>query len=405
MNFRPGSRPSNLENTFGAAKKFGKLLFAGLILFFIGPIVLMNLFEKTNAEDILIVQYPMGGISYNINPGIKWQGGGRATYFKKRDSYDFQIPIRFNDNGHGTLVGSIQYEVPLDKLNLYNLYTKFGSQEAIQKQLIETVVNKATYLTGSLMSSKQSSAEMRNDLIKYIEDQIENGVYQTTQKDIRVKDPLNEQIEKTVTIVEITRDKNGQISRQEKGVLSQFGLKPFNFSIKQLNYDETVEGQIKKQQDLAMQVQTSIAQAKQAEQRKQTVEMEGQANAAKAKWDQEVVKAQAVTQAEQQREVAKLERDAAEFTKQKLILEGQGESEKKKLVMFADGALTQKLQAYLAVNEKYADAISKYQGAWVPSVVMGGGQSGSANGAQALIDLLQAKTAKDLALDLSVPKK
>jgi hypothetical protein len=79
--------------------------------------------------------------------------------------------------------------------------------------------------------------------------------------------------------------------------------------------------------------------------------------------------------------------------------------ERKKLVMNADGALDKKLEAYKVVNAKYAEAIKNYQGAWVPSVIMGNSAGTGANGGQALIDMLTAKTAKDLALDMSIVGK
>lgn len=47
--------------------------------------------------------------------------------------------------------------------------------------------------------------------------------------------------------------------------------------------------------------------------------------------------------------------------------------------------------------------VANYKGAWVPSVVMGGQQAGS-NGAQALVDMLTAKTARDLSLDMTQKK-
>jgi hypothetical protein len=81
---------------------------------------------------------------------------------------------------------------------------------------------------------------------------------------------------------------------------------------------------------------------------------------------------------------------------------GQGEAERRKLVMNADGALDKKLSTWLKAN---ADAIKGYQGQWVPSVVMGGGTNGHAlpgSGAQVLVDMLTAKTAKELGLDLGV---
>jgi regulator of protease activity HflC (stomatin/prohibitin superfamily) len=204
---------------------------------------------------------------------------------------------------------------------------------------------------------------------------------------------------KNVTVVEIVKDEKGQLARVEQGALTEYGVNTFNFAIKDLPYDEAVENQIKEQQKLTMQVQTSIASAKQAEQRAITVAKEGEADAAKAKWEQEVIKAKYVTEAEQQRDVAKLQKDAAEFNKQKLILEGQGEAEKRRAIMAADGALQQKLAAYVEVNKMYADAIKNAQNPLTPSVVMGNGST--TNVGSTLADMLMVKTARELGISVN----
>ena len=275
----------------------------------------------------MVVQSAVSGeLTWHTEPGWKWQGFGRVTIYPRRTTLEFKQPIRFNDNGHGTAIGSIQVEMPLDVKHLTMIHKAYGSSDALTNQLVNTVVAKCIYLTGPLMSSKESASEKRNDLLQYIEDQIKHGVYKTAQKNVEVPDPLNDKQMKNVTIVEIVKDEKGQLARVEEGALTEFGVNTYNFAIKDLPYDDAVENQIKEQQKLTMQVQTSIALAKQAEQRAITVAKEGEAEAAKAKWDQEVVKAKFVTEAEQKRDVAKLEKDAAEFTKQKLILEGQGEA-------------------------------------------------------------------------------
>jgi len=249
------------------------------------------------------------------------------------------------------------------------------------------------------MSSKESYAEKRNYLIQYVEDQIQNGVYKTVSKEVKTTDQMTG-AEKNITVVEICM-KNGVPDRQEEAAMNAFGIKTFNFAINALPYDQAVEEQIKGQQQIMMDVQTAIASAKKAEQNAITVAKEGEANAAKAKWAQEVIKAQAVTEAEQKKEVAKLERDAAEFKKQEQILLGQGEAERKKLVMSADGALEKKLDVYQTINLRYAQAIEKFSGNWVPTVVMG--SSSNSTGANDLIEMLKAKTAMDLGLDMTIP--
>ena len=151
-----------------------------------------------------------------------------------------------------------------------------------------------------------------------------------------------------------------------------------------------------------MQVQTAIAQAREAEQRRITAQANGEAEVMKARYTKEVEKVQAETQAKQRLEVAKLDALAAEQTKRKEILLGEGESTRKRLVMQADGALQLKIEALVAINRSYAEAIKEYKGNWVPLYVVGGDASGkvAGGGALQLIELLTAKTAKDLAVDL-----
>lgn len=384
---------------------FGKIIgLLTVVVLIIGMTLLGQVMQNVDADQIVLIQSPIRGtLSWYTTPGIKLQWFGKVTTYYKRQIYSFKNQIRFNDGAHGYMTGSIQYELPLDDIHLTAIHVRFGGQEAVQKQLIQTVVDKATYMTGPLMSSKESYAEKRNALIWYVEDQVASGVYRTKQKEERTRDSISGE-EKTITVVEII-EKDGRPQRQEEAVLTSFGIKPFNFSITAVDYDQKVEEQIAAQQQAVMDVQTAMAEAKKAEQRKLTVEVEGQATAARTKWEQEAIKAREVTAAEQRREVAKLDAEAAELTKKQQIALGEGESTRKRLVMEADGALQIKLDALVEINKAYATAIQGYQGDWVPDVVYGGndGSFKSAGaGANQLIDLLTAKTAKDLGVDLSV---
>jgi hypothetical protein len=378
-------------------------LVIGVILCVIGLWSIFQIVEVNNANQVMVVQSPISGkLTWHTTAGVKWQGFGKVTKYPKREIYEFKTQVRFNDGGHGTMDGSVSYELPMDPINLSNIHSKFGSIVALEKQLVATVVNKAIYMTGPLMSSKESYAEKRNYLIQYVEDQIQNGVYRTISKEAKTIDQMTG-AEKTVTVVDIIM-KNGVPERQEDAAMAIFGIKTFNFAINALPYDGAIEKQIQSQQQITMDVQTSIADAKKAEQNAITVAKQGEANAAKSRWEQEVVKARAVTLAEQEKEVAKLNKEAAEFKKQEQILLGQGEAERKKLVMSADGALDKKLEAYKEVNANYAKAISEYKGNWVPSVIMGESSKGT-NGATDLINMLNAKTAMDLGVNMGMSGK
>lgn len=368
-------------------------------------------FEDIDAGEIVVIQDPIDGeLHVYKTSGIVWQGGGKATHYKKSNTFwfsyvvdggdttkDLSIPVKWNDGGHATISGSVRYDLPVDDGQIIKLHSIFGSQEAIEQQVIKTNIEKAVYLTGPLMTSKESYAERRNDLIFYIEDQASKGVYKTRQIEVKEIDPITGN-EKTTTKVDIQVDSNGVFKRQEVSPIVTSGIKLYNISINGIKYDAAVEAQIANQQRAIMEVQTAIANAKRAEQEALTTAKQGEANAAAAKWEQEVIKAKMVTEAEAANAVAILAVKTAQLNKEKLILEGEGEAAKKRLIMQANGALEQKLEAWLRSQQYWSDAFSKYQGNFVPQI-----QTGSGPNANALnfMEIMGMKAAKDLSLDMS----
>jgi regulator of protease activity HflC (stomatin/prohibitin superfamily) len=386
----------------------------GTVALVLSAIFSTKILEYQDADKILVVQSPAGGLTFYTEPGggIKWQGFGNVTYYPRRGQFwfsakddqgkakDESIQVRFNDGGHANVSGSLAWEMPIDKEHLVAIHTKYGGTDAIESQLIRPTIEKAVYMSGPLMSSKESAAEKRTMLLSYIEDQIQHGVYKTETIQEKQHDPVTGQ-ERTVNIVQLARSSDGQIVRTDVSPFEEFGIRTFNLSVNQVKYDQQVEQQIAGQQQLAMQVQTAIAEAKTAEQRALTAEQNGKAAAAQAKWEQEVEKARAVTAAEKERDVAQLGVQTAELRKKAAILEGEGEGAKKAAIQRANGSLEMRLEAYKQVQSYWADAFSKHQGPLVPNVVMGSATGQNAPGnAASFVELMTMKAAKDLQLNL-----
>jgi len=404
---------SNTTLTQGLPKRILFLIY-GSVITLVLIICCFSMWENNSADTIMIIQYPNGNLNICKDAGIKLQMFGKVTRWNKRSQFwfskasdqgskdDQSIKIRFNDGAHAQISGSFAYYLPLSDSLITQLYTTYGTQEAIELQLIRTIAEKAVYFAGPLMSSKESYSETRNDLIGYIDDQIIHGVYKTFTEQKLDKDPMTG-APRTIGVVKIVRDKNDNIIRQDISPLERFGIKIDNLSLNSVDYDKQVEDQIQAQQQAIQQVQLAIAKAKEAEQAAITAAKNGEAEAAKSKWAQEVIKAQVVTEAQQKLEVAKLDVATAEQYKQKKIKEAEGDAEYKRKIIVADGALTQKLEAWVEVNKAYAAELGKQR--WVPDIVMGGNSDGkNISSAQQLIDLFSVKTARDLNLDLSVPK-
>jgi regulator of protease activity HflC (stomatin/prohibitin superfamily) len=286
-------------------------------------------------------------------------------------------------------------ELPLESKAIIALHTNFGSQEAIEHELVKTVLQKAVFMSGPLMSSKESYAEKRNELINYIEDQASHGVYKTTQRDDKTIDVFTN-AEKVITVVEIQKDSKGGFARVEKSPLQRYGVSLSNLSINGVDYDKAVEAQIKQQQNLVMQVQTAIANAKKSEQDALTSEQKGKADAAAAKWAQEVIKAKLVTEAQQRKEVAVLEAQAAELEAKKTRIDADAEAYKNSKLVSAGLSPIDRAEYEMKTKIEVAKALSNIT---LPSTYMSG-QGG--NGKESMLESILGA---NLLQQFNAPKK
>jgi hypothetical protein len=394
-----------------------KLVVAGVsaVVAAIALLSLPQLVENVDARDIVVIQSPVSGdLAVFTEPGWKWQGFGKVTTYPRRDQFSFSssadqgkpvdesISTRFNDGGHGNVSGTMNWQMPLKTESIISLHKDFGSVGAIEQQLIRTAMQKVIYNVGPTMSSTESSAEKRPEIPKYIDDQLVNGPYLTKTVQVTQKDAISGQ-DKQVAVVQIAMNDKGQPMRESKSQISEYGLILQPVSINKIAYDATVEKQITERQNATTQVQISIANAKRAEQEAITTEQQGKANAAKAKWEQEVVNAKTIADAQAKITIADANVKEAEAFKKSETLRGEGEANRKRLVMEADGQLDKKLDAIVKINSLYAEAIKSAQpGAWSPQVVMGGSGTSGGQNATNLVDLMTAKTARELGVDLSV---
>ncbi len=331
---------------------------------------------------------------------------------------DLSIEVRFNDGSIARISGTIRIILPNSKQSAIELVTKSGyrSYSALRDKLILPVLRNSIRNTANLMSSRESYSTHRSNFVNWSWDQIQNGVYETEEESRVVVDEISgERIKRTFKV--IRKDQSGNIIRG-KNPLAATGIQLANFEVKQFRYSSQVAQQIETQQKAFMAVATAVAEAKQAEQEKIRVEAEGKKQVTQARYEKEQEKIRAVTDAEKEKRVAelhaekalavaRLEKQAASETKQKLILLGEGEATRKKLVMAADGALKQKLEAWLEAQKFWAQA---YQARAVPSyyIANGGDSKGSAGNpdmqSQQFMAFVNAMMAKQLGLDMSIRK-
>jgi hypothetical protein len=371
----------------------------------------------TVAPDEIVIKQDLfdGALHVWDTPGPKAQMWGTVTRYKRSSQLwfskkedegkptDDSIKVRFNDGGHGNISGSLRYTLPTDPNRMIALHQTYHSMAAIDHELVRQVVNKSVFMSGPLMSSRESYAEKRADLINYITDQIVYGVYRTAHISVKTVDPLTGQdkIVDTVTPKPNEHSPNG-IEREEESPIQKFGMNASNITINGIDYDDAVEKQIQQQQQAIMAVQQAIVNAKKAEQDTLTVEQQGKADAAKAKWAQEVEKATAVTSAEKDKEVAvtkaeqdkavaALALDTAKLNAQQTLASAKADADAKKMQVQANNNLIDRLNAYVTVQQAWATAYGAQR--QTPDVALGGGAGG---GTSAAMEAIGVKAARDL---------
>ena len=383
-------------------------LVVGVALAVLSPAIV----ETNDAGYAKILQKPIvGTVTAYMNPGMFVQGFGDVytyknsdiIYFSKHDgegknATDESIEVRFNDGATARVTGNVRVDLPSNPETLVDIHKHFRSYEALIKDTVKQVVAEATILTASLMTAEESYTTKRAEFSQLAYDQLLNGVYLTEAEALTVKDSkTGEQVTKQV--VRIQRDEKG-IAERKESVLAKYGIKVGQFVIKDIDYEATVAGQIQSKQQALMQVVSAKANAERAIQDRLTAEEVGRKNVAVAKYEQEVKKQQAVTEAEQRLEVAKLNRASEEQNKLANIAKGEGEGEYRRKIMVADGALDKKLEAWKFAQERWAEAFANSKNPVVPGIVMGQAPGGVGNGVSQFMELLGAKAARDLQLEI-----
>jgi regulator of protease activity HflC (stomatin/prohibitin superfamily) len=309
------------------------------------------------------------------------------------------IDVIFSDGSKADISGIIRVEVPGTANQIIELQRRFsGGYNHFITNGVVPVVENAVRLAANLRTAQEgytTLAAFQSD----IEDQLKNGIFMTkVATEITTNDAgETEKIRKT----ERQLDSLGNPIRS-KHALQELGCRVVQCQIKVPAFDKNVEQAIMEQKQASLRTQIAKQEALKAEQEAKTIAAKGQAEATAAKWEQEKIKATKVTEAQQQKEVASLQKDAAEFEKQKQILLGQGEAERKRLILAADGALDKKLEAYKEVQGLWAKAFA--EGYKVPGVMMGGNGSAGTTGAwEAAANTITLKNMKELGLDMTIP--
>lgn len=416
--------------SFSLSGKAKKILITLVIILIVLPFTM----GVNNGGERTVIQYPWGTMTVKFDPGPYLNLFGPTKTWSDVVTYDFApgtggddalvdtngIPVRYLDGGTGTIFGNARFRLSNDEDMMIKTHKEFKSQESMAYKLIKPITEQTMNLTAGLLTSEGAYAEQRGTFIEWSFDQLEEGKYRTILKGKQVEDETGEKVYKQIPVIAFKED-NVTPARIGDSDLTKYGITVSGFNVTEWGFEDSTLEQIGSKREATMAIITAKANAERAKQDTITAKEEGLKNVEVAKYAKEVEKQQAVTDAEKTKEVAVLaakqkvevatqqtfeaeqKRLIAEKYKAEQILRGEGDASRKRLVMEADGALAQRLDAYIEVNKFYAAALREHK--LVPNIVMGRGSGDKQiSSAQSVIDMFAVKIADDLNVKMSVPE-
>lgn len=343
------------------------------------------------------------------------------------------FPVTFLGGVVATVDANVRVALP-DGEQFLQLARTYRSPDNFVLQSIMPVMKSTLQSTAQLMSADDYYNGGATEFRQSFQDQIADGAYvvKRTEKQVKnTRDAAQGAIAQngkeqgafggdttTVVITEKVLDAKSGLPIRLERQFSKLGVTVADANI--LNIDPSP--QFKERMKKVQQSQADLSYARQGritadEQKKLATangEMEVETQRQLTMKDQvirttnaETEKQLALTNASREQEKAAIEKQTSQIKFEQAQIDAKTTKEKaeaeayaKKAVILADGALTQKLQARVEIEKVWADAFAK---AKVPQMVMGGaGDTGRQSETANFMNVVGAKAAKDLLLDMKV---
>jgi len=345
------------------------------------------------------------------------------------------LPIVFLGNVDAKAEFSTQFRLPSGDAFL-KIAQEYRTPDNFLQRALLPAVKETLQATASLMSADDYYAGNRSHFGAEFENQLRNGLYLTSRKEIRVQRdnyPAQTAILQSGTeqgsfgdnsatrfVIEKKLDKDGQELRKQQ----QFRL----FGVEVVDARVTHIDPNPQYQQRMVRVQQALAELAVARQNRLKEEEEKELVSARGAKDVEAKRQESLRQqiertteaetekqltlinAEREKRRAEIDKQTAELLRDKARVNAEAtkvtadaEAYAREAAIKADGALQTKLDALVQINRAWAEAAAK---APVPNVMMGGGSEagvGRQDEMSKLMSVLATKAAKDLMVDLKTP--
>jgi regulator of protease activity HflC (stomatin/prohibitin superfamily) len=363
-------------------KQVGALVGVALLLVF-GLGSMGKLVEFNDAGVYQVKQSISGSLEVITAPGPYFQGWGTITSYNAAEMFELSkedndepIKVRFSDGGTAVVSGSVQFVLPADPEAILSIHQFFKTPEALRTRVLRQTFVEAVQQTASLMKADESYSTRRSEFAALVQEQIERGIFATEAIEAKEADVDGNQFNDTNIVIK--KNEKGERVISKTSPLIRFQIQVGQVTIKDFDYDETIDNLIQKKKEAEQQKVVARANAERSKQDKISAEQKALADVAVAKGQEEVEKIRAVTQAQKEFEVSQLNRKRIE--EESKASETKGRADALIAQLKVNAGLTPQERAEFDVRK--ADVVSKnLSSIKLPEmmVIGGGGNNGPAD--------------------------
>jgi regulator of protease activity HflC (stomatin/prohibitin superfamily) len=370
---------------------------------------------------------------------LSGSGSNSIRAEKDSDNTSASLPpmsIMFLDQVDAHAEATVRFSIPSDQESFLKLAHEYRSPENLLRTALMPAFKETLQANASLMTAEEYYAGGRTEFNSEFENQMNSGIFLVKREEVEVKSSRQskasanaslgtEQEEygedsKTIFVVQKVLDSDGQPKRKKQRFI-EFGITVVSALVTDMRPNKKfVERMQLKQQASADRAIAREQRVQEEEQRLLAIargEREVAERQAKAKVEQiqktteaETDKQLAITRAEKFKAEATISKETAQINFEKAKIDAntkrtlaEAEAYQKKVILEADNALAQKLEAEIQIQKLWAAAFAQRK---VPSTVFGSGQSGAPVGSdaevKAFMQMLTLDAAKRLNYDRDV---
>jgi len=350
-------------------------------------------------------------------------------------------PVRtiFLDQVDSQISATARFMLPADEDSFLAIARQYRSPDNLIRTTLLPAFRETLQANAALMGAEDYFAGKRTEFNIDFEEQLKNGLYLVRRQEIVQQAVQNTGVAtanasletdqsdfgddtKVVFVVEKILDSSGIPVRKTQSYM-KLGITVVESRITDVVPNEKFNERMQLKQKASADRAIAREQRIQEEEQKLLAEAKGEREVAERRatalvnqieqtTDAETTKQLAITVANQQKEAAEIDRQRSEILLAKARIDAEAvqvaadaTAYEKREILSADNALAQKLDAWVTINQAYADAFAKRA---VPATTFGGASGdGYANGSdvKAFLDIMTVQAAKQLDVDPSVAQQ